>query len=214
MLGLYREYVLPHLVERVLGGSGWADWRERTTQGLAGSVVEIGFGSGLNVPHYPDEVTEVYAVEPALRARRLAEGRIADSHARVEHVGLDGARLPLADDSCDGALSTFTLCTIPDVASALSELRRVLRPGGVFHFLEHGLAPERGMARLQRTLEPAQKFFADGCHLTREPASLVRDAGFELAAVESRYVGARAPWNYLTLGVATARATQASMSTP
>ena len=103
MLGLYREYLLPHLVDRLLSGSGWDRWRERTTEGLAGTVVEIGFGSGLNVPHYPDEVTTVYAVEPALRARRLAAGRVSDSHVRVQHVGLDGARLPLADDSCRGS---------------------------------------------------------------------------------------------------------------
>ena len=164
--------------------------------------MEIGFGSGLNVPHYPDEVQLVYAVEPALRARRLAEGRVAQSHAQVQHVGLDGARLPLADDSCDGALSTFTLCTIPDVEQALAELRRVLRPGGVFHFLEHGLAPSRRMARLQRALEPGQKLVADGCHLTRDATSLVQAAGFEVVSVESRYVGATAPWNYLTRGVA------------
>jgi len=206
VLGLYRQYVLPHLVDWVLRGPGWERWRERTTQGLSGVVVEIGFGSGLNVPHYPEEVSLVYAVEPALRARRLAEGRVADSHAEVRHIGLDGARLPLQDDSCDGALSTFTLCTIPDVESALGELRRVLRPGGLFHFLEHGRAPERTMVRVQRTLEPAQKLFADGCHLTREPASLVSAAGFELIEVDSGYVGGRAPWNYLSLGVAASTA--------
>lgn len=206
MLGLYRQYVLPHLVEWVLGSEGWDRWRERTVEGLSGHVVEIGFGSGLNVPHYPPEVTRVYAVEPALRARRLAEGRVADSHAEVVHVGLDGAVLPLEDDCCDGALSTFTLCTIPDVESALAELRRVLRPGGVFHFLEHGAAPGTGMARLQRTLEPAQKLFADGCHLTRDPVALVQQAGWEIKDVESRYVGGRSPWNYLSVGVATAPA--------
>lgn len=204
MLGLYRQHVLPHLVDWVLGGSEWDSWRERTTEGLGGTVVEIGFGSGLNVPHYPDEVSLVYAVEPALRARRLAEGRVAESHADVRHIGLDGARLPLGDDSCDGALSTFTLCTIPQVEQALAELRRVLRPGGVFHFLEHGLAPDRAMAVVQRTIEPAQKLFADGCHLTRDPSMLVEQAGFALKDVESRYVGGRGPWNYLTLGVASA----------
>ena len=206
MLGLYRQHVLPHLVDMLLSGPGWERWRERTTDGLSGRVVEIGFGSGLNVPHYPDDVSLVYAVEPALRARRLAQDRIADSHAEVRHVGLDGARLPLPDGSCDGALSTFTLCTIPDVEAALAELRRVLRPGGVFHFLEHGLAPEPSMARVQRTLEPAQKLLADGCHLTRDPATLVRSAGFEIGDLESRYVGMRAPWNYLSVGVAVSTA--------
>jgi ubiquinone/menaquinone biosynthesis C-methylase UbiE len=201
-VGVYREHVLPHLVDRVLSGPGWDRWRLRTTEGLAGSVVEIGFGSGLNVPHYPADVDVVYAVEPALRARRLAAGRVAQSHVQVHHVGLDGARLPLDDDSCDGALSTFTLCTIPDVEQALAELRRVLRPGGTLHFLEHGRAPEPAMATLQRMIEPAQKLFADGCHLTRDPVALVRDAGFEVTLVESRYAGGRGPWTYLTVGVA------------
>jgi len=205
MLGLYREYVLPHLVDRLLRGSGWDRWRERTTQGLAGTVVEIGFGSGLNVPHYPDDVTLVYAVEPALRARRLAATRVSESPVEVRHIGLDGARLPLADESCDGALSTFTLCTIPDVTAALEELHRVLRPGGSVHVLEHGAAPDRPMLAVQRALEPAQKVFADGCHLTRDPAGLLQGAGFDLQEVESRYVGGRSPWNYLTVGVATAR---------
>lgn len=206
MLGLYRQHLLPHLVDLVLRGPGWDRWRQRTTDGLSGTVIEIGFGSGLNVPHYPDDVRLVYAVEPALRARRLAEARVADSHAEVRHIGLDGARLPLGDDSCDGALSTFTLCTIPDVTSALAELRRVLRPGGVFHFLEHGLAPEPSMARLQRTIEPVQKLLADGCHLTRDPGQLVRDAGFEIVEIESRYAGGRGPWSYLSVGVAAATA--------
>jgi ubiquinone/menaquinone biosynthesis C-methylase UbiE len=206
MLGLYRQYVLPHLVDRVLSGPGWEGWRQRTTEGLSGTVVEIGFGSGLNVPHYPPEVSVVYAVEPALRARRLAEPRVAGSHAQVRHVGLDGARLPLPDDSCDGALSTFTLCTIPEVEQALAELRRVLRPGGVFHFLEHGVAPDATLARVQRVIEPAQKLLADGCHLTRDPRDLVERAGFRIVSDDSSYAGTASPWTYLTLGVAEATA--------
>ena len=206
MLGLYRQYVLPHLVDRVLSGPAWEGWRQRTTEGLSGTVVEIGFGSGLNVPHYPAEVSVVYAVEPALRARRLAEPKVADSHAEVRHVGLDGAALPLPDDSCDGALSTFTLCTIPEVEQALAELRRVLRPGGVFHFLEHGIAPEPSWARVQRVIETAQKLFADGCHLTRDPRDLVERAGFRIVSADSSYAGTASPWTYLTLGVAEATA--------
>lgn len=177
-------------------------WRRRAAEGLTGTVVEIGFGSGLNMPVYPPEVTKVYAVEPAQLARRLAEERIDRSHVEVLHVGLHGEALPLEDDSCDGALSTFTLCTIPDVDSALSELRRVLRPGGRFHFLEHGLAPDAGVARWQRRLEPAQKLFADGCHLTRDPTGLVEAAGFEVERSTSRYAQGPRPWVYFTEGAA------------
>ncbi len=172
------------------------------TAGLFGTVVEIGFGSGLNMPAYPAEVTVVYAVEPAATARRLAEQRIADSAIHVEHIGLRGESIPLDDASCDGALSTFTLCTIPHVEQALAEVWRVLRPGGRFHFLEHGLSPDMKVARWQHRLEPFQKRLADGCHLTRQPADLVRDAGFTIERVESRYADGPKPWTWLTEGTA------------
>lgn len=201
-MGLYREHILPRVVDRACGTADLRQWRERVVDGLAGTVVEIGFGSGLNVPLYPPAVTLVYAVEPALVARRLAEHRIAGSPVRVEHVGLHGESIPLPDASCDGALSTFTLCTIPDVARALAELRRVLRPGGRFHFLEHGGSPDAGVAAWQRRLEPIQKRLADGCHLTRDPAALVRAAGFEIVRSESRYGRGPKPWTWLTEGIA------------
>lgn len=201
-MGIYREHVLPRLVDRACGTGELRRWRKQVTAGLSGTVVEIGFGSGLNVPAYPPEVHLVYAVEPALTARRLAEDRIAASPVRVEHVALHGESIPLDDDSCDGALSTFTLCTIPAVEEALAEVRRVLRPGGRLHFLEHGLSPDPSVATWQRRLEPVQKRLADGCHLTRDAAELVRSAGFELERVESRYAKGPKPWTWLTEGVA------------
>jgi ubiquinone/menaquinone biosynthesis C-methylase UbiE len=201
-MGVYREHVLPRLVDRACGTGELRRWRERVTTGLSGTVVEIGFGSGLNMPAYPPEVEVVYAVEPAATARRLAEPRIADSPIRVEHIGLDGESIPLDDESCDGALSTFTLCTIPDVEVALAEVRRVLRPGGRFHFLEHGLAPDDSIARWQRRIEPVQKRVADGCHLTRDAAELVAAAGFEIEQVDSRYASGPKPWSWFTEGAA------------
>ncbi len=193
---------MPRLVDRACGTADLRHWREQVTAGLFGTVVEIGFGSGLNMPAYPAEVTLVYAVEPAATARRLAEQRIADSVIRVEHIGLRGESIPLEDASCDGALSTFTLCTISHVEQALAEIRRVLRPGGRFHFLEHGLSPDATVARWQHRLEPFQKRVADGCHLTREPSDLVRAAGFTIERVESRYAAGPKPWTWLTEGVA------------
>jgi len=195
--------VLPRLVDRACGTAELRHWREQVTAGMFGTVVEIGFGSGLNMPAYPAEVKLVYAVEPAATARRLAEQRIADSVIRVEHIALRGESIPLDDASCDGALSTFTLCTIADVEQALAEIRRVLRPGGRFHFLEHGLSPDTTVARWQHRLEPFQKRLADGCHLTRRPADLVRAAGFTIDRVESRYATGPKPWTWLTEGVAT-----------
>lgn len=201
-MGFYREHVLPRVVDRACGTRELQRWRAKVTEGLSGSLVEIGFGSGLNVPTYPSEVNEVYAVEPALTARRLAEPRVADSHVVVHHVGLRGEEIPLEDDSCDGALSTFTLCTIPGVEQALAEVRRVVRPGGRFHFLEHGLAPDESVQRWQHRIEPVQKRVADGCHLTRDPAALVGDAGFELERVESRYGRGPKPWTWFSEGIA------------
>ncbi len=202
-MGFYREQVLPRLVDRACGTSGLQQWRAQVTEGLTGRVVEIGFGSGLNVELYPSSVAEVLAVEPAAVARRLSSKRVARSEVTVTHIGLDGQSIPLDDGSCDSALSTFTLCTIPDVRQALSELRRVLRPGGQFHFLEHGLSPDAAVATWQRRLEPWQRRLADGCHLTREPVALVREAGFAIDRAEERYAKGPKPWSWFTAGVAT-----------
>jgi ubiquinone/menaquinone biosynthesis C-methylase UbiE len=201
-VSIYRERILPRIIDRACGTPELQAWRRAVAAGLYGKVVEIGFGSGLNVEALPDEVEIVYAVEPAEVARRLAEARIAAGSVPVEHVGLDGQQIPLDDNSCDGALSTFTLCTIPDVDAALAELRRVVRPGGRLHFLEHGLSPDAGVAKWQRRIEPAQRRLADGCHLTRDAAELVQRAGFELEQVSSRYGKGPKPWSWFTEGVA------------
>ncbi len=201
-VGLYREHVVPRLVDLACGTAGFDRWRARTTEGLSGTVIEIGFGSGLNLRHYPPEVDVVLAVEPARVARRLAQRRIEESALRVEHVGLDGQKIPLGDASCDAALCTFTLCTVPDPARALAEVRRVLRPGGTVHFLEHGLSLDPGVARWQHRLDPLQRRLADGCHLTRDATTLVGDAGFELQFSEQQYVQGPKPWCWLTVGVA------------
>lgn len=201
-VGFYRERILPRLVDRACGTADLRAWRARATDGLTGVVVEIGFGSGLNVPHYPAGVELVHAIEPAGAALRLARERIDASPVRVVHHTLDAESLPLPDGSCDGALSTFTLCTIPDVDRALAELRRVLRPGGRLHVLEHGRSPDPGVARWQHRLEPAQRRLAGGCHLTREPVALLESAGFDVQRAESRAGRGPAPWTWFTEAVA------------
>jgi len=179
-MGIYRTQVLPRLIDRLLGTKDVAKDRSLTTPGLHGTIVEIGFGSGLNVKHYPAEVEKVYAIDPALVGRKLAAERVAASPAIVEYVGLDGASLPLDDESCDAALSTYTLCTIPDVSRAIAEIRRVLKPGGRFHVLEHGLARDDATAGWQGRLNPIQKRLGDGCHLDRDHAAMLADGGFEI----------------------------------
>jgi len=194
----YREQVVPRLVTLTCGASALSGLRARTAAGLSGTVVEIGFGSGHNVPHYPGEVERVLAVEPSAVAFRMAARRIGASSVPVEQVGLDGQELPLEDAGCDGVLCTFALCTIPDPQAALSEVRRVLKPGGRFHFLEHGLAPDPKVVAFQHRVEPLQRRIADGCHLTRDPLSLAGSAGFAVEEVEQKYGAGPKAWAYLT----------------
>jgi SAM-dependent methyltransferase len=201
-MGCYRECVLPHLLERACRTPALAQWRESVTAGLAGSVVEIGFGSGLNLVHYPPAVEVVMAVEPAAVSRRIAARREARAALKVEHVGLDGESIELPDASADGGLSTFTLCTIPDAGRALRELRRVIRPGGRFHFLEHGLAPDAPVAKWQWRLDGLQGRLAGGCHLTRDIPALITAAGFEIERLEQRYAEGPRMWSWFTIGVA------------
>ena len=199
----YAERLLPRIVNLVCSTPGVARWRRRAVEGLQGCVVEIGFGSGLNVPFYPASVERVEAVEPSDTAWRLAGRAVAASPVVIERVGLDGQRLPLADESCDGALSTFTLCTVEDDALALRELYRVLRPGGALHFLEHGLAPDARVARWQWRLDPLERRLAGGCHLTRDVRQLVERSGFVVSWCEQRYETGPRPWSYFSVGVAT-----------
>ncbi len=201
-MGFYREHVVPRLVDRACGIAGLRRWRAEVTSGLSGRVLEIGFGSGLNIDYYPPDVERVFAVEPSTTAFRIAGKRIGESAIVVERVGLDGQSVPLPDDSCDSALCTFSLCTIPNPDAALAEIRRVLRPGGQFHFLEHGLSPDPDVVIWQRRIEPLQRRLADGCHLTRNTVSLVGAAGFAIDDLTQQYGKGPKPWSWFTRGVA------------
>jgi SAM-dependent methyltransferase len=193
--------VVPRLADRSLRGHEIGELRGEALAGLSGRVVEIGFGSGLNVRWYPPEVTSVSAVEPSDVGWRLSARRRSRTSLPIERTGLDGQRIDEPDDSFDGAVSTFTLCTIPDVAAALEEVRRVLRPRATFHLVEHGRAPEADVVRRQERWEPLQRRVAGGCHLTRDPVALLTAAGFTVVEQRAAYLPGpklARPWTYVT----------------
>ena len=202
-MGLYRDHVLPRFTNVLLGSKEFGRVRERVASRLTGEVLEVGFGSGLNVPYYPATVRRVQAVDPATAGRKLAAKRVAASAVPVEYVGLDGQRLALDSESVDHVLVTWTMCTIPDVDEALREMHRVLRTGGQVHFAEHGLSPDAKVAKWQHRLDPIQAWWAGGCHLNRPIDQLVEKAGFELTRLANFYAKGPKSTTYTYEGVAT-----------
>lgn len=201
-VNFYEREVLPRLIDVVLGNREFAAYRARANAGLEGEVLEIGFGSGTNVPFYPAEVTRVVAVDPAEVGQKLAAKRLARCPIPVEFVGLDGEELPLGDASVDHVLSTWTLCSIPNVERALAELRRVLKPGGTVHFCEHGVSPDAEVRRWQERLTPIQRRLFGGCHLDRAIDQLVVGSGLVLETLDTSYQRGPKVMGYMYEGIA------------
>jgi ubiquinone/menaquinone biosynthesis C-methylase UbiE len=202
-MGLYRDQILPRAIDLALRGGEFTRLRARVTARLAGQVLEIGFGSGLNIPYYPASLERVQAIDPAAVGRKLAAKRAATCPVPIDHIGTDAQTLPADDASVDSVLSTWTLCTIPDASQALAEIRRVLRPGGALHFIEHGLAPDPAVARLQQRLTPLQHRAFGGCHLNRQIDQLVAAAGLELTRIDTYYMKGPRALGYTFEGIAT-----------
>ena len=204
-MALYRERVLPHVINTVMDTATTRAIRARVCAGLSGEVLEIGFGTGHNLPYVPADVTLLHAVEPSAVSARLARDRIAAAPFPVEVVGLDGQRLPLEDDSVDHVLCTWSLCTIPDGVAAVREMRRVLRPGGELRFVEHGVAPDAGVARWQRRLTPVQRRLGGGCHLDRDISGILAAGGMRVRDLERYYADKEPrPFGAMYEGVAVA----------
>jgi ubiquinone/menaquinone biosynthesis C-methylase UbiE len=180
---LYERHLLPRLVEWACRSRSLERVRRRVVARAQGRVLEIGFGSGLNLRHYDrGRVGSILALEPNPGLRRLAAQRVRDSGLSVEFIDASAEAIPLPDASVDTIVVTFTLCTIPDPQRAAREMRRVLRPDGRLLFAEHGRAEGARALRWQRRIEPVWMPLAGGCHLTRDPTAILRDAGFEVTA--------------------------------
>jgi ubiquinone/menaquinone biosynthesis C-methylase UbiE len=204
-MSFYGDRVLPRLINAVMNTKQTRKIRERVCAELAGDVVEIGFGTGHNLPFLSRGVTRLRAVEPSANSVRLAQQRIAASPVPVEIVGLDGQSIPLDDDSADAVLCTWSLCTIPDATAAVREMRRVLKPGGTLHFVEHGAAPDDTVRRWQDRLNGFQNRVAGGCNLNRDIPGLIEAGGFRITTMDTYYgKGEPKPYGYLFEGRAVA----------
>jgi len=183
------ERVVPHLIAFAMQNRELLPYRQRVIAAARGRVLEIGVGSGLNLPLYTDAVTEIVGLDPSPRLIAMASERA--SHVRKPVSFLEGSAeaLPLDTRAVDTVVTTWTMCSIPDAASALAEMRRVLRADGNLLFVEHGRAPDAGIARWQDRLDPVWKPVAGGCHLNRPIAELIRDAGFRMLDLRTGYAG-------------------------
>lgn len=206
-MNLYERYVLPRLVNCVCGSPAIERQRRLVVPRAKGRVLEIGFGSGLNLPHYDRAGVEcVWGLEPSAPMRALAARRIATAGLDVRLLDSPGEDLPLPDHSVDSIVVTYSLCTIPDVMRALWQMRRVLRPGGAMLFSEHGAAPDAGVRRWQDRLDSVWGRVSGGCHLNREVSAMIDAAGFQLDWVESAYLpGTPRFAGYNTWGAASPR---------
>jgi ubiquinone/menaquinone biosynthesis C-methylase UbiE len=187
-MSFYERLILPHIINLAMNTKVLHEERTRCLKDLEGVVLEIGFGTGLNLPHYPRSVTKVVGVDPSATSAKLARKRIAAAPFPVETIGLSAEKLPVPDGSFESIVSTFTLCTIPDVSGALLEIRRALAPAGRFHFVEHGLSDDAGVERWQHRLNSTNRKILGGCNLTRPINSLIEQAGFEIERLEKGYM--------------------------
>lgn len=188
-MSFYQRHIEPRLVSFACGLKPIARQRAKIVPRAHGVVLEVGFGSGHNLPFYAAErVEKLFALEPSEGMRRRARGRLAETPLDVELLDLPGEKIPLAAASVDSVLITYTLCTIPEVAKALGEIRRVLKPGGEMFFCEHGRAPDPGVARWQDRLNGVWGAIAGGCNLNRDIPGLLRNSGFMISGLEEMYL--------------------------
>jgi ubiquinone/menaquinone biosynthesis C-methylase UbiE len=203
-MGLYERWIVPRLLDLAMRNGVLDHYRERTIETARGLVLEVGVGSGLNLALYGPAVIRVVAIDPSPELLRLASKRVAEAVVvPVSLLRASAEHLPFANAAFDTIVMTWTLCSIPNPVAALTEMRRVLRPGGRLIFVEHGLSPEIRTARWQRRLTPYWKRISGGCHLDRKTDDLIRRAGFQIDGVETVYLKGPKPWTFIYEGSAT-----------
>lgn len=200
-MGFYDKHILPHLINCACGLPAMMGQRAKLIPLATGRVLELGIGTGLNLPFYDaTKVSAIIGVDPAAEMHHKARERAAESPIAIETVALALEQIAAEDDSFDTAVTTFTLCTIPDAIAALQEVRRVLKPGGELLFCEHGLAPDAGVHAWQQRLQPFWKPLAGGCHLDRDIPAIIEQGGFRIVEMDKRYLKGPKPMTYVYRG--------------
>ena len=202
-MGFYDTMVLPRLLDLVMRNKQLMGYRHQTIGAARGHVLEIGVGSGLNLPIYGSAVDQVCGIDPSPELLNHASERLPSARVPVLLVRASAEQLPFSEAAFDSLVMTWTLCSIPDPSAALNEMRRVLKPGGRLVFVEHGLSPEPRITRWQRRLTPYWKRIGGGCHLDRKMDDLMRAAGFRVDALETGYMKGPKPWTFMYQGSAT-----------
>lgn len=204
-MSFYRDHVLPYLIWLAMRDRRFVPYRKRVISAAEGRVLEIGIGSGMNLPFYPPRVSEILGLEPAPRLATMARRAANRSSAPVILIEGSAEAIPLDRGSVDTVVTTWTLCSIPDAGRALAEMRRVLKPGGRLLFAEHGRAPEENVRKWQDRLTPLWKRVSGGCHLNRPIGALIEGAGFEIAELDTGYMEGPRPMTFIYEGRARPR---------
>jgi len=204
-MNFYDTYILPHLINLAMQNKAAKVERARFVSLASGRVLEIGIGSGLNIPFYPADIEALYGIDPSRELLRMGRKRAAGAPFPIKLMKLSGERLPLEDESFNTVVTTWTLCTIPDPVQALREMRRILKPEGQVIFIEHGRSPDPRVLAWQNRLNPLWSRLAGGCNLNREIDALIRAVGFEITRLETGYAPGPKPFAYLYRGLARCR---------